>query len=303
MTDARSLKIGAVQFELRAEPSLDAYLEHVDRVVSSATSQGSELVLLPELASTGLLGAIQDHNVTVASVTDDYWKFLAPMWDGILAGIKEISARHHVVLLGGSHNRIHDDGSLRNTAALVWPSGRVLLQDKLHLTPQEHAMGMTGGDDLPVGKVGPFTVGVLICADIQFPELARYLVAKSVDLILCPSLTWNRRGVFRVHTGCGARAIENQLYVAMSPLVGASGLPEGGPLHAVGKALVSGPVDKTFGNNDGLVDYSQDTGEGVLISELDHDLLLVSRETPEAPGLKLQRPDLYDRLRAESGSS
>jgi predicted amidohydrolase len=213
-----------------------------------------------------------------------------------------MAKEHNIVIAGGSHNRIAEDGSLRNTAFIAHPDGRVESQDKIHLTPQEHSLGARGGNELLVTKIGPFTAGLLICADIQFPELSRYLVHKGVDLILCPSLTWNRRGVHRVRTGCQARAIENQLYVVLSPLFGSNGIPTDSPMYAVGKALVSGPVDKTVGINDGILAKSESDDEDILFAELDHDLLLASRATPEAPGLALRRLDLYAKLQAEMGA-
>src|SRR5205085_9246469 len=117
---------------------------------------------------------------------------------------------------------------------------------------------------------------LLICADIQYPELSRCLVNRGVELIFCPSLTWNRRGVHRVRTGCQARAIENQLYVVMSPLVGNSGLPIDAPMHAVGRALITAPVDRNVGINDGILAIASDDQEQVLVMTLDRDLLLAS---------------------------
>jgi predicted amidohydrolase len=301
MTTA-SLKVATIQFELRQENSLHEYLQHMETLVKRAAEQGAELVLFPELASTGLLAAIDDHEVTTASITSDYWHSLPHFTEDIVAGTVRMAREHNVVVVGGSHNRVAEDGSLRNTAFIAHPDGRVESQDKIHLTPQEHSLGARGGDELLVTKIGPFTVGLLICADIQFPELTRYLVHKGVDLILCPSLTWNRRGVHRVRTGCHARAIENQLYVVMSPLFGTSGLPTDSPMYAVGKALVSGPVDRTVGINDGILATTESTEEQVLIVDLDHDLLLASRANPEAPGLALRRLDLYAKLQAEMGA-
>jgi predicted amidohydrolase len=301
MTNA-SLKVATTQFQLRPETSLQEYLDHMEGLVKHAAAQGAELVLFPELASTGLLGAIGDHEVTTATITSDYWKFLPHFTDDIVAGIRRMAKEHNIVVAGGSHNRIAEDGSLRNTAFIAHPDGRVESQDKIHLTPQEHSLGARGGNELLVTKIGPFTAGLLICADIQFPELSRYLVHKGVDLILCPSLTWNRRGVHRVRTGCQARAIENQLYVVMSPLFGSNGIPTDSPMYAVGKALVSGPVDKTVGINDGILAKSESDDEDILFAELDHDLLLASRATPEAPGLALRRLDLYAKLQAEMGA-
>jgi predicted amidohydrolase len=301
MTEA-SLKVATTQFELRREKSLQEYLGHMEGLVKRAAEQKAELVLFPELASTGLLGAIDDHEVTTATITADYWKFLPEFTDAIVDGLRRMAKENNIVIAGGSHNRVADDGSLRNTAYIVHPDGRVESQDKIHLTPQEHSLGAKGGDELLVTKIGPFTVGLLICADIQFPELSRYLVHKGVDLILCPSLTWNRRGIHRVRTGCQARAIENQLYVVMSPLISTSGLPTDSPIYAVGKALVSAPVDKTVGINDGILATTESSEEELLIAELDHDLLVASRATPEAPGLALRRLDLYAKLQAEMGA-
>lgn len=301
MTKA-SLKVATTQFELRPERSLQEYLGHMEGLVKRAVEQGAELVLFPELASTGLLGAVDDHEVTTTTITSDYWKFLPKFTDDIVEGLRRIARDNNVVVVGGSHNRVADDGSLRNTAFIAHPDGRLESQDKIHLTPQEHALGAKGGDELLVTKIGPFTAGLLICADIQFPELSRYLVHKGVDLILCPSLTWNRRGVHRVRTGCQARAIENQLYVVMSPLIGSNGLPIDSPMYAVGKALVSGPVDKTVGVNDGILATTESSEEQLLIADLDHDLLMASRATPEAPGLALRRLDLYAKLQAEMGA-
>jgi predicted amidohydrolase len=299
MTD---LSVATVQFALRAEPTVEAFLAHTGESVEQAVAQGAEVVLFPELASTGLLGSINDHEVTTASVAADYRHVLTGYAQSIADGLIRLAAAHGVVIVGGSHNRTAEDGSLRNTAYVAHPDGRVELQDKIHLTPQEHALGVRGGDELLVTKLGPFTAGVLICADIQFPELSRHLVHRGVDLILCPSLTWNRRGVHRVRTGCQARAIENQLYVVMSPLVGDSGLPSDAPLYAVGRALVTGPVDRTVGINDGVLAAAETPHEQVIVQTLDHDLLTASRAEPEAPGLALRRLDLYAKLLAEQGS-
>jgi predicted amidohydrolase len=294
-----SLTVASVQLELRPEATVEDFVAHLDTLVGKAAAQDADVVLFPELASTGLLASITDHAVTTETVASDFWNVLPTYEDTIVGALQRISKEHEVVVVGGSHNRRAEDGSLRNTAYVVHPDGRVERQDKLHLTPQEHDLGAVGGDSLLVTTVAPFTAGVLICADIQFPELSRYLVHRGVDLIFCPSLTWNRRGVHRVRTGCQARAIENQLYVVMSPLVGHSGLPADAPMHAVGRALVTGPVDRTVGINDGVLAAALDDDEQVVVATLDHDLLLASRANPEAPGLALRRLDLYDALYAE----
>jgi predicted amidohydrolase len=294
------LTVATTQFELRAETSLAAFLEHMEHLVQQAAERGAEVVLFPELASTGLLAAITSHQTTTQTITADYREILSVHTDAIVDAISVMSQRYDIVVVGGSHNRVDPGGTLRNTAYVAHPDGRVQAQDKIHLTPQEHTMAASGGDELLITQIGAFTAGVLICADIQFPELARYLVHKGVDLIFCPSLTWNRRGIHRVYTGCQARAIENQLYVVLATLVGSSGLPADAPLYAVGTPTITGPVDKTIGINDGVIARGQGIdGDELVIATLSHDLLLASRAKPEAPGLQLQRPDFYAKLQAE----
>jgi predicted amidohydrolase len=123
------------------------------------------------------------------------------------------------------------------------------------------------------------------------------LVEQGVDLILCPSLTWNRRGMHRVRYGAHARAMENQLYVVGSPLISSSGLPADAPLHGTGRAFVTAPIDRTLGVNDGLLAVCAAESEDVLVVDLDPALLAASRVKPEVPGLRLRRSDLYEALR------
>lgn len=295
-----TLHVAMVQFELRKEPTFEQHISTMERLVREAVEGGAELIVFPEFSSTGLLGTITDRPVIGRKVGEEYRNYLAPMFPMIVERVSELAQQFKVTILGGSHNRIASDNTLRNTAILAHPNGKVEFQDKMHLTPPEHEMGALGGTELLITKVGDFTAGVLICADIQYPELSRYLVDHGVELIICPSLTWNRRGVHRVKTGCMARAMENQVYVVMSPLVGSNGLPEDAPMYAVGKSVATTPVDKTFGLNDGLLALSDSEGEHILYATLDRELLLQSREKPETPGLKLQRPELYKELRKVS---
>ncbi|MFF3380606.1 hypothetical protein ACFYXF_47640 [Streptomyces sp. NPDC002680] len=83
------------------------------------------------------------------------------------------------------------------------------------------------------------------------------------------------------------------MFVVTSPLIGHSGLPADGPLCTVDRALAAGPVDRTFGRNDGILAEATSDKEEIVYVDLDRDLLFASRENPEVPGLKLRRLDLY----------
>ncbi|MBA6440764.1 nitrilase-related carbon-nitrogen hydrolase [Streptomyces sp. GMR22] len=291
-----SLRIAVAQFELRAENSFDDFADHVRAVVERAVRQRAEAVVLPELVTTGLLATVTGHVPTVATVATDYRTIFPAFTEGLVDLYQSLAATHAITVVGGSHLHLADDGSLRNTCFLVHPDGRVETQDKLHLTPPEHQLGAVGGDEVLITRIGPFTAAVQICADIEFPEVSRHLVKHGVDLILCPSLTWNRRGARRVRYGAHARAMENQLYVLGSPLIGSSGLPDDAPLYGAGRAFAAAPIDRVLGRDDGLLAISDRDGEDILIADLEPHLLRQSRAEPEVPGLALRRRDLYRRL-------
>ena len=129
-----SLTVATTQFALRQESNVDEFLDHMDRLVSQAVARGAEVVVFPELASTGLLASITGHQVTTQSITADYWEELPAHLGPIMHGISAMAKRHNVTVVGGSHNRVDADGTLRNTAYIAHPDGRVESQDKTHLT-------------------------------------------------------------------------------------------------------------------------------------------------------------------------
>jgi predicted amidohydrolase len=293
------LAVTPVQFELRAERSFDDFAEHLRATVTAAAA-GSDIVVLPELVTTGMLASHPDADML--SVTDVTGAYRA-VFPSYTAQFEELTcalaADTGTVVVAGSHYRRTDDGGFRNTAVLAHPDGRLIRQDKLHLTPQEAAMGTEPGQDVAITEVDGIRIAIQICADIEFPEVSRYLALQGVTLIVVPSLTWNRRGAQRVRYGAHARAMENQLCVAVSTLVGSSGYPRGGAIHGAGNCFLAGPIDKTFAANDGvLAAHPDDRQEGFCRGIVDLELIERSRAHPEPPGLTTIRPDLYQRLKA-----
>ena len=295
-----TLRVTTVQFELRAEPDFASFAEHLTDVVESAVSEGAALVVLPELCTTGLLTSHpRAAELTVSDVPAAYREVFPPITEPLTRLLSDLAAHHGITVLGGSHFRLAEDGSHRNTAHLAHPDGRIERQDKLHLTPQEQAMGLQPGDDVLITTIGGVKVAIQICADIEFPEISRYVTLQGVELILCPSLTWNTRGANRVNYGSHARAMENQLFVVTAPLVGTSGLPADGAIHGTGNAMICGPIDRTLGFDDGIVIAHADTrAEGIATVTLDFNSIARSRANPEPPGLSNLRPDLYARFPA-----
>ena len=108
-----TLRVAAVQLELRAEPDLEHFATHVAAVVGQAAQAGAELVVLPELASTGLLASDPDAaSLRVADVPAAYRRVFPPCVEPIADVLRELATTHGLTVLGGSHYRRAADGTL-----------------------------------------------------------------------------------------------------------------------------------------------------------------------------------------------
>lgn len=112
-------------------------------------------------------------------------------------------------------------GHMLNTAYYFTPNGNVFEQDKIHRTRWEREKWNTdAGDKLHLFETPFGKIAILICYDIEFPELARMVCEAGADILMVPSCTDDRQGFLRVRYCCHARAIENQVFVVMTSTVG-----------------------------------------------------------------------------------
>jgi len=87
------LKVAAVQFRLRAEPDMNAFLAHAEAIVNDAAAAGAELVLFPELVTTGLLASYPDADALGVSDMGAAYKTVFPaVTDAFVHGMRSIAA-------------------------------------------------------------------------------------------------------------------------------------------------------------------------------------------------------------------
>src|SRR5690606_35796288 len=114
-----------------------------------------------------------------------------------------------------------DNGVVENIAYIFLRDGSIHEQPKIHPTPNEaYWWNIRGGNTLNAIETDCGPIGVLICYDSEFPELARHLVDQGIHILLVPFCTDERQSCLRVRYGCQARAVEDQVYVVMSGNVG-----------------------------------------------------------------------------------
>ncbi|RXZ81861.1 acyltransferase [Paenibacillaceae bacterium] len=280
-----TIRVAAVQYNLKDIRSFDEFAEQVTHHVRNATEYSARYVLFPEFLTTQLL-SIGDEQGEPLPI-----ERLSEFTEAYLALFKQLAAQYDLYIIGGTHV-VEVQGTRRNTAFLFHPDGKVDSQAKLHLTPTEVTeWNMSPGDDLQVFETEDGTIALLTCYDIEFPEIVRMARAKGADIVFCPSCTDDRHGFYRVRYCCHARAVENQIYIVNTGTVGS--------LHRVdfmranyGQAAIIAPNDIPFPPA-GLINAGEINQEMLIVGDLDVSLLHKVRESGSVTTWRDRRTDLY----------
>lgn len=163
---------------------------------------------------------------------------------------------YHVV---GSWAETGDDGHLHNTAMIIGPDGRVHARyRKVHLFgPMKETRHFVRGCTACVAKLAFGRVGLALCYDLRFPELARKMALQGAELLLYPA-QWPQVRLGHFHTLLAARAIENQVFVAGVNRAGRSAAVQfGGGSTVIGP---TGEVVAQLGEEEGFLEAEIDLG-------------------------------------------
>jgi predicted amidohydrolase/ribosomal protein S18 acetylase RimI-like enzyme len=283
--DERKVRIACVQYQMRKVKSFAEFARQVTYFVDVAADYKSDFILLPELITVQLLSAVE------ALSPQDGMKKLSSFTKKFVKLLKDLSMRFGVTIIGGSHPVLRD-GRLYNIAFVSLPDGTIIEQPKLHVTPNERKWwGITGGNSLVTIDTPKARIGVLICYDVEFPEAVRHLSDEGVEVLFVPFCTDTRQGYLRVRYCAHARAIENQIYVALAGNVG--NLPDVTNMDIqYGQAAVLTPSDFAF-SRDGIAAEADSNEETVLICDLDLDSLQLARTHGTVTPRLDRRPDLF----------
>ena len=290
-----NFKVSIAAMPIEQYRTVDDFAAHVDRYAAEASTRGSDVLLLPELTAIGLLWGEPDvETIANAEIGAFYRRGLMKRLASYRQALLDVAKSRGVWLAGATywHER---EGRGANTGFVVSPSGQLEELDKVHPTRPEQVIGTIGGTTVKAYDMSGIKVGVLICYDVQFPELSRALLKQGIEVLLVPSLT-SARGYWRVRYAAHSRAQENQIYVCVSPLIGMLNIPIDHPSICAGHSYVTCPVDDKFNIENGLFAESRMNEEALLHSVLDLDLLRLSRSKGEIRNVLDRRPDIYSIL-------
>jgi predicted amidohydrolase len=287
---------------------MNGFLGQPERVLSDiarwcerAAAEKAELVLFPELVVHG-------------HCTPNTWDLAEPVPEGpSVRRLSQLARQFRLFLCVGLSEKERD--IVYNTQVLVGPDGYLGKQRKLHLSRDE-AFYYKGGRELPVFDLGPCKIGIVICYDNQFPEVARVLALRGAEVICMPHAArfrlWNdtpqseaaaRRYSHEFLKKYALRARENACFAILTDQVGRAGYvgcwprdSENQPHHA-GAALIWGPDGELLAST-----QEERIQEEMVLATL--DAVLLGRERALANYmLRTRRPELFGELVRDQLSS
>ncbi|GAB3301543.1 carbon-nitrogen hydrolase family protein [Parasphingorhabdus pacifica] len=244
---------------------LTANLTRLASVARRAAAAGAHLLACPEMSLTG-------YNI------GEDTRRLAQDVDGAAAEhVARIAAETGIAILHGFPER--DGAEVYNTARIVDVDGTaVATYRKTHLFGDLDRCWFSPGDHPVVQTtVAGVRLGLLVCYDVEFPEMVRAHALAGTEMLLVPTALM-RPHDFVAETLVPARAYENHLYLAYVNRCGWEG-----ELDYCGKSCVITPVGTELVRGGG--------DEQLLLADIDPATVRTARE--DNPHLRDRRPDLY----------
>lgn len=213
------LPIASANYPVTHHASFDDWREHTAQWVLRAARQGARLLLFPEYGAMALTSLLppeiqQDLKRQLHDLGRFYGDFCTVFAD--------LARQYSVVIVAPSFPAVQPSGHVFNRANVFATKGLIGWQDKIMMTRfEDEQWGVRAAP--PVFSLFEADWGsfcIQICYDVEFPLGSAVLCAAGADIILAPSCTETVRGSTRVHVGARARALENQCYTVVSPLVG-----------------------------------------------------------------------------------
>ncbi len=279
------VRLGLVQWQMRLYKDLDEVMQQAEYFIDAVSGYRCDFALFPEFFNAPLMSAY-NHLGEAEAI-----RKLADYTKSVVDRFAELSISYNINIITGSMPELVNN-ELYNVGYLCKRDGGIERFEKLHVTPDEHKVwGLQGGSQLRTFDTDCGKVGVLICYDVEFPELGRMLAEEGMDILFVPFLTDTQNGYSRVRHCAQSRAIENECYVAIAGSVG--NLPK---VHNMdiqyAQSMVFTPCDFAFPTNGVKAEATPNT-EMILIADVDIALLRELNQFGSVRNLKDRRTDLY----------
>src|SRR5437764_4272333 len=202
------MKVAAAQISC-VLGDFDANIRKIRDFGALAQKSGAELVVFPEMSDTG-------YSMPVIQNRARPWK------DGAVPEVQKIAKEISIAIVAGISDR--DGDSIFNAQVLVNARGEIVAKyRKTHLVtaaPLDERVCLSPGNEFVTCKIDNFNIGLSICYDLRFPEMARTLVLERGANVIVNSSAWPVVRAEHLRILALARAVENQSYFVIANRVG-----------------------------------------------------------------------------------
>jgi predicted amidohydrolase len=262
------MKVGFIQLK----PVFGEVARNLERSIE-LIREGAEadLLVLPELCTSGYLFLNKKELKKLGEKVPD-----GPSTKAWIDVAKETNT--HIV--AGICEKVSED-EFYNSAVLVGPNGFIDVYRKIHLFNNEKKFFDAGNGPFKVYDLGPAKIGIMVCFDWYFPEVARILAIHGADIICHPAnlvLPFSQRTML-------ARSIENRIFTITANRVGDDIRPNS-KLTFTGQSQVTSPKME-------LLVQASEVEEVVKMVEIDPTLARNKMITANNHAFMDRRVDLY----------
>ncbi|MCP4665928.1 MAG: acyltransferase [Deltaproteobacteria bacterium] len=263
------LRVGFFQFA----PKFGQVATNLSKIVSALRGSKADIIVLPELAFTGYF--FQDRS-ELASLAEDPSK--SPTVSSLIALCRDSD----FFLVTGFAERSAE--KIFNSALLVGGDGVLHTYRKLHLFNTEKEYFDPGDTPLETIELRGARIGIMVCFDWVFPEVARVLALQGADILCHPSnlvLTYCQQAM-------RTRCLENSVFAVTTNRCGSDIRPRGA-LTFTGQSQMVAPEGE-------LIYSAKPDGEELFIAEIDVSKARDKWMTQRNELLRDRRPEYYTDL-------
>lgn len=281
------VRLGLIQWQMRLYQNIEELFNHCEFFIDAVSGYKSDFALFPEFFNAPLM-AKYNHLSEAEAI-----RKLAGYTNEIRDRFVNLAVSYNVNIITGSMPFLSQDNQLYNIGFLCRRNGTYESYTKIHVTPDERKFwGLQGGNSVKVLETDCGPIGVLICYDVEFPELPRLLAEQGMHILFVPFLTDTQNGYSRVRYCARARAIENECYVAIAGSVGNLPKVENMDIQYA-QSVVFAPCDFSFPAN-GIKAEATPNTEMILVADVDIDLLRELHTYGSVRNIKDRRLDVYE---------
>lgn len=282
---SQSVRICVVQYQLREIRGPQDFERQCEYFADVAADYKGDFILFPELFTIQLLSfaSAQRPGLAVrelAGYTPRYLEFFT-----------RLAIKYNINIIAGSHFSVDGD-DLYNASYLFKRNGGIGKQYKLHITPDERKWwGVRPGNSIEVFETDRGTVSTQVGFDITFPEVSRVAVERGTEIVFVPFCTDERYAYLRVRYCAQARAVENNVFVAIAGTVGNLPAVENVDVQYAQSGIFT-PSDIPF-SRDAIASECSPNIETVIVDDIDLELLKRRGQAGSLLDWRDRRPELY----------